>query len=119
MLEVCRKVHLFLEDVNATTELSKACRFVVADKEKILYREGQNSNEIFYLIKGRVSIMSRNKYPLLNILEGSLFGEIEAVDEIERLTYAMVLERSLILIMRYKQLKKQMCKSGGLKFEVC
>jgi len=68
MLGTCRIVPMFLHDMNSTAELLKYSRFFVADKDKILYREGQSSKEVFYLIRGDVRIVTKNKFPLLNIM---------------------------------------------------
>lgn len=35
--------------------------------------------------------MSKTKYTLLNILEGTMFGEFEAIEETARLTYAVAI----------------------------
>lgn len=54
----------------------------------IIYRSGQPSNEVYYLLRGEVRIMTEKKHTLLNILEGTIFGEYESLKAINRTTFA-------------------------------
>lgn len=62
--------------------------------------------------------MTKTKFTLLNILEGTMFGEFEAIEETLRATYAVALQRSLILKVDYTILEKSMKMSPNLYFEV-
>lgn len=80
-------------------------RFFIVDAESIIYRSGQLSNEIFFLVSGDVRIVTSNRYPLLNILEGTFFGEFEAFEESLRITFAVSKCKSLLLCLDFKCLK--------------
>lgn len=45
--------------------------------------------------------MTRNKFTLLNILEGTMFGEFEAIEETVRATYALAIVKSLVLCVNF------------------
>ncbi|CAD8175797.1 unnamed protein product [Paramecium pentaurelia] len=118
MLKICEAVPFFMQDINFTIELLNNVQFFVIEQNDLIYREGQNSNEIYFLLQGDVRIMTKTKFTLLNILEGTMFGEFEAIEETLRATYAVALQRSLILKVDYTILEKSMKMSPNLYFEV-
>ncbi|CAD8182016.1 unnamed protein product [Paramecium pentaurelia] len=118
MLQICEAVPFFMQDINFTIELLNDVQFLVIEENDLIYREGQNSNEIYFLLQGDVRIMTKTKFTLLNILEGTMFGEYEAIEETLRTTYAIALQRSLILKVDYAIFEKSMKMSPNLYFEV-
>jgi len=69
-------------------------------------------------LTGDVRIMTKNKYTLLNILQGTMFGEFEAIEGIQRATNAVTFKKSLILSVSFSILEKSMRNSPNLYFEV-
>ncbi|CAK91368.1 unnamed protein product (macronuclear) [Paramecium tetraurelia] len=118
MLDLCIKIQFFLQDVNHTQNLLKSCKFITFEKNEIIYRKGQFSDEIYYLIKGDVRIVSKNRYNILTILQGTIFGEFEALNEQPRFTYAIAQQRSLILIVQLKSFIECFKQSKLINFEV-
>ncbi|CAD8178264.1 unnamed protein product [Paramecium pentaurelia] len=118
MLDLCIKIQFFLQDVNHTQNLLKFCKFITYEKNEIIYRKGQISDEIYYLIKGDVRILSKNKYNILTILQGTIFGEFEALNEQPRFTFAIAKQRSIILIVSYKSFIQCFKQSKIINFEV-
>ncbi|CAD8093400.1 unnamed protein product [Paramecium sonneborni] len=118
MLKICEAVPFFLQDINFAIELLNNVQFFIIEENDLIYREGQNSNEIYFLLSGDVRIMTKTKFTLLNILEGTMFGEFEAIEETLRATYAIALQKSLILKVDYIILEKSMKMSPNLYFEV-
>ncbi|CAD8082143.1 unnamed protein product [Paramecium sonneborni] len=118
MLQICEAIPFFIQDINFTIELLNNVQFFVIEENELIYREGQNSNEIYFLLSGNIRIMTKTKFTLLNIFEGTMFGEFEAIEETLRATYAMALQKSLILKVDYAILEKSMNMSPNLYFEV-
>ncbi|CAD8163042.1 unnamed protein product [Paramecium octaurelia] len=118
MLQICEAVPFFMQDINFTIELLNDVQFLFIEENDLIYREGQNSNEIYFLLQGDVRIMTKKKFTLLNILEGTMFGEYEAIEETLRATYAVALQKSLILKVDYAIFEKSMKMSPNLYFEV-
>ncbi|CAD8180713.1 unnamed protein product [Paramecium octaurelia] len=117
-LDLCIKIQFFLQDVNNTQSLLKSCRFITYEKNEVIYRKGQISDEIYYLIKGDVRILSKNRFNLLTILQGTIFGEFEALNEQPRFTYAIAQQRSFILIVQFKSFINCFKQSKPINFEV-
>ncbi|CAD8105261.1 unnamed protein product [Paramecium sonneborni] len=118
MLDLCIKIQFFLQDVNHTQNLLKSCRFIIYEKNEIIYRKGQISDEIYYLIKGDVRILSKNRFNILTILQGTIFGEFEALNEQPRFTYAIAKQRSYVLIVQFKFFIQCFKQSKLINFEV-
>ncbi|CAD8199165.1 unnamed protein product [Paramecium pentaurelia] len=117
-LDLCIKIQFFLQDVNHTQSLLKSCRFITYEKDEVIYRKGQISDEIYYLIKGDVRILSKKRFNLLTILQGTIFGEFEALNEQPRFTYAVAQQRSYILIVQFKSFIQCFKQSKLINFEV-
>jgi CRP-like cAMP-binding protein len=47
---------------------------------EIIYVKGQPANEIYYLVSGSVRVINDEGDTILNISEGSIFGEVEAIE---------------------------------------
>ncbi|CAD8110106.1 unnamed protein product [Paramecium sonneborni] len=118
MFDLCIKIQFFLQDVNHTQNLLKTCRFIIYEKNEIIYRKGQISDEIYYLIKGDVRILSKNRFNILTILQGTIFGEFEALNEQPRFTYAIAQQRSYVLIVQFKSFIQCLKSSKCINFEV-
>lgn len=72
--------------------------FVIRDE--FVYIKGEYAEEIYFITKGKVCYVSNSDLMLSSVNQGEFFGEIEVVQEIERL-YATRAERdSELLVMR-------------------
>ncbi|CAK93234.1 unnamed protein product (macronuclear) [Paramecium tetraurelia] len=118
MLDVCKQIPLFLYDINYTSLLLLNIRYLIVEEGFVLYREGQSSSEIFFLLQGDIRIMTKDKTILLNILEGTIFGEFEAIEEKLRGTYCVAQKKSICLVIPYRILRRVMSQSQILDFEI-
>ncbi|CAD8103298.1 unnamed protein product [Paramecium sonneborni] len=118
MLDFCKQIPLFLYDINNAYQLLINIRYMIAEEGSIIYREGQNSSEIFFLLDGDIRIMTKDKGILLNILEGTMFGEFEAIEEKLRGTYCVAQRKSICLVVPYRILRRAMEQSPLLEFEI-
>ncbi|CAK87000.1 unnamed protein product (macronuclear) [Paramecium tetraurelia] len=118
MLDFCKQIPFFLYDINNTFQLLINIRYMIVEEGSIIYREGQNSSEIFFLLDGDIRIMTKDKGLLLNILEGTMFGEFEAIEEKLRGTYCIAQKKSICLVIPYRILRRAMEQSAILDFEI-
>jgi CRP-like cAMP-binding protein len=90
-------------------------KFSYLEAEKYIYREGDDSDEIYFLYKGRVDFVNSVRLiPFKTMLEGSYFGDIEVIDRTKRICSSrgqtdcemLVLELSVRTTQRFKELKE-------------
>jgi hyperpolarization activated cyclic nucleotide-gated potassium channel 1 len=90
-------------------------KFSYLEAEKSIYREGDDSDEIYFLYRGRVDFVNSVRViPFKTMLEGSYFGDIEVIDRTKRICSSrsqtdcelLVLELSVRTTQRFKELKE-------------
>lgn len=72
----------------------------VIEKDKVIFREGQDSTDAFVVESGRVGVfkMAEGKQVRLAVLEkGAMFGEMAAITGEKRSATTMALEQSVIV----------------------
>jgi len=91
-------------------------------KKQPVYLEGDSSENLYFLKKGRVKISrvdETGKEFTLTLLEpGELFGELGLFDDAPRETTAIALEDSLICMMRRQDFEKLMSNKPELSFKL-
>lgn len=58
--------------------------YLEVDKGSFIYREGDYPEEIYFLAQGKVNLIDPDGTIMLSMVEGCFFGEIEAIDQINR-----------------------------------
>jgi CRP-like cAMP-binding protein len=89
-----------LESLRAVSEVRDV------DRNEVLFRRGDDSNELFGIVSGRVAILTRSpdgRESLVAVLdEGSLFGELGIFDDGPRSADARALEATQLLVLDYE-----------------
>lgn len=70
------------------------------DKNELIYREGDPHDEVFFIIKGSITLMNSKGHELMTIREGEMFGEIEVFHEIKRQNFAATKTDVLLLMCK-------------------
>jgi CRP-like cAMP-binding protein len=74
-------------------------------RNDVLFRQGEDSHEMFGIVTGRVAILTRSpdgRESLVAVLEdGSLFGELGLFDDGPRSADARALEETRLLVLQY------------------
>lgn len=74
-------------------------------RNEVLFRRGDNADELFGIVSGRVAILTRSpdgRESLVAVLdEGSLFGELGLFDDGPRSADARALESTQVLVLDY------------------
>lgn len=64
-------------------------QYIELEKDDVVYREGDHVEEIYFLQSGRIALMNENGTKLLTMVEGTFFGEIEAIEGTKRRFFAV------------------------------
>jgi CRP/FNR family cyclic AMP-dependent transcriptional regulator len=79
-------------------------------RNEVLFRQGENSTELFGIVSGRIAILTSSpdgRESLVAVLdEGSLFGELGLFDEGPRSADARALEESSVLVLAYEPVRQ-------------
>lgn len=94
--EVNEKLKLYLEKPNPAAQGSKKIK-----KDEYLIREGEQSNEMFWVIKGKFAIIksgNNDKNIMVGeVVTGELIGEMSFLDDLPRSASVLALEDSEVL----------------------
>jgi CRP-like cAMP-binding protein len=85
-------VNLLKIDKNFTATLLPHLNFLEVLPGEIIYRQDDPATDVYFIEKGKVNFVTSDKYTLITMLEASYFGEIEALEGINREYFAIAKE---------------------------
>lgn len=82
-------------------KLSKKFKKITLSKNKILFRQGEMSHDLFLLVSGKIAVFlrrdSKDTVLINEVLPGTLIGEITALSHHPRMATAKAVEKSVLL----------------------
>jgi CRP-like cAMP-binding protein len=106
-----RKVDLFQDlDDHAVAELAESCRLMRLQRGDVLFREGDEPNDLFVVRSGRMAMVNRSvdgRESVVALMEaGDLFGEMPLFDGQARSTDSRCLEPSEAIAIPYAPVRR-------------
>jgi CRP/FNR family transcriptional regulator, cyclic AMP receptor protein len=110
-LELLSAVELFQElEPDELGAISDASGVRILNRGDVLFTEGDEPNELFVVVSGRVAMANRSidgRESVLALMErGDLFGEMPLFDELSRSAEARALEPSEVIAIPYAPLRQ-------------
>ncbi len=94
----------------------------IYDKDTIVYNQGETANAFFYLKKGRVRVFMTSENgmekTLATINKGTVLGEAAFFDGSPRVSSAITLTRSEIIVLHQKKLKEAIRSNPEIAIEL-
>lgn len=84
-------------DANFTVAILLHLKLIKLQKREILYREEDPAEEIFFVSKGSVNLVTEEGEGIFSFIEGTHFGEIEIVRKTNRLSFCQAAEPTRLL----------------------
>jgi CRP/FNR family cyclic AMP-dependent transcriptional regulator len=107
ILETTQLLGALPPDTLETLRLQSTVRTVA--RNEVLFRQGEDSSELYGIVNGRVAILTRSpdgRESLVAVLdEGSLFGELGLFDQGPRSADARALEETNVLVLGYEAVR--------------
>ncbi|KRX02605.1 Cyclic nucleotide-binding protein [Pseudocohnilembus persalinus] len=85
-----QEISLFQLDENFTARIILNLYYMSVEKGEVIYREGDNPEEVFFLGSGKVNLLEENGNAIVTMIEGCFFGEIEVLEEEPKRRYFAV-----------------------------
>lgn len=123
MLEMLRNVPIFVNLSDDELEAVKKCAVSRNfPKNSVIINEGDSSDSLYIIIKGRVSVYlcdENGKEVILNSQgEGSYFGELALIDDEKRSASVVTTEKSMFLVISKADFKKVLSSNPELAFNL-
>ncbi|CAD8068174.1 unnamed protein product [Paramecium sonneborni] len=110
--------NLFKLDINIASKLLPYMTIFFYQKYETIYYVGSPSMDIFFLITGEVRLCDDQGRSLLNIMEGSIFGEMEILDQVNRKQSAIASKNSIVIIFPVQIFLNIIQIDENLSFEI-
>ncbi|CAD8067424.1 unnamed protein product [Paramecium sonneborni] len=110
--------NLFKLDINIASKLLPYMTIFYYQKYETIYYIGSPSMDIFFLITGEVRLCDEQGRSLLNIIEGSIFGEMEILDQVNRKQSAIASKNSIVIIFPVQIFLDIIQTDENLSFEI-
>lgn len=82
--EIFRTIPFIANDINFSAAVLTYSTLAIYKQYETIYYINQNANEFFFLIKGDVRLCDANGEFIIRVMEGTCFGEIEAIEYTSR-----------------------------------
>ena len=107
---------------DARAEISEASSVRDLRRGDVLFAEGDESNELFVVLEGRMAIANRSidgRESVIALMEpGDLFGDMPLFDGLGRSTDARALEPSVVAVIPYEPVRKLYEREPTLLWDV-
>ncbi|CAD8058760.1 unnamed protein product [Paramecium primaurelia] len=110
--------NLFKLDINIASKLLPYMTIFYYQKYETIYHVGSPSMDIYFLITGEVRLCDEQGRSLLNIIEGSIFGEMEILDQVNRKQSAIASKNSIVIIFPVQIFLDIIQTDESLSFEI-
>lgn len=123
MIQHLKKIHLFGTLLDAELEkIAKICRTETAAKDAVLFREGEDGDRCFIIVKGevRISKMIPNigEEALAILRPGDYFGEMALIDSFPRSAHAIANADAELLSIHKTELDKILIMDRELGYKL-
>lgn len=122
-IDQLRAVRLFSDlDENSIGELHRACNRINLRRGDVVFKESDESNELFIVVSGRLAMVNRSfdgRESVVALMEpNELFGEMPLFDGLARSADARCLEPSELIVVPYAPLRELYNREPALLWRV-
>jgi len=93
-----RDVEILEMNANFTAILLTHLKLLKLEKKEILYREDDPSQEIYFISKGSIKLVTDGGQGIFTLVQGTHFGELELLEPSKRLCFAQASEPSVVIV---------------------
>jgi len=93
-----RDVEILEMNANFTAILLTHLKLLKLEKKEILYREDDPSQEIYFISKGSIKLVTDSGQGIFTLVQGTHFGELEILEPSKRLCFAQASEPSVVIV---------------------
>ncbi|KAM3146406.1 hypothetical protein pb186bvf_001375 [Paramecium bursaria] len=116
--EIFSMLPFFANDLNFSSAVLPYITIAKYHEYDNIYHIGQNAADFYFLINGDVRLTNQMGESLINISEGSVFGEIETIEQTLRTLHAICFQKTTVLICPSKFFFKLVKENTSLYFEL-
>ncbi|CAD8198515.1 unnamed protein product [Paramecium octaurelia] len=96
--EILKMVPFIANDINFSTMVLPYCTFAKYDEYSSIYHIGQSSSDFYYLLSGDVRLSDASGECIIRVMEGTVFGEVESIEQTLRRWHAHAVTKSVVLM---------------------
>ncbi len=122
LYEMCKYVKFFVGiDYADVLEITEDVIFSKYQKGETIIREGDSDNKIYYIIRGRASVMKKandlQRKNIAYLTEGQIFGEVAFIRKSQRIATIVAMEDgTVVLSFRINESKKELYPKAFCRF---
>ncbi|CAD8119378.1 unnamed protein product [Paramecium sonneborni] len=96
--EILKMVPFIANDINFSAMVLPYCTFAKYDEYSTIYHIGQSASDFYFLLSGDVRLSDASGECIIRVMEGTVFGEVESIEQTLRRWHAHAVTKSVVLM---------------------
>ncbi|CAK59622.1 unnamed protein product (macronuclear) [Paramecium tetraurelia] len=96
--DILKIVPFIANDINFSAMVLPYCTLAKYDEYATIYHIGQSSSDFYYLLSGDVRLSDATGESIIRVMEGTVFGEVESIEQTLRRWHAHAVTKSVVLM---------------------
>lgn len=96
--EIFANIPFFATNLNFAFSVLPHCVLAKYQPFESIYHVGQSANDFYFLLSGDVRLTDSGGELIIRVMEGTVFGEIESIEQSNRKWHAHSITKSVVMI---------------------